>query len=155
MLSNANTVRCSLMKWNWIVVNNLRERVLVLIHGSVSTYIEIIHSIGVGQCLVHGIQYTVEQSTQFYIVHSTQQYMVHYTVVHGSWQYVESTQQYVVWGSIWQMVVICSMGQYMVDGRGVRCQIFTFYGFLPASATKHLRLPNTNHPNRVKTPHTV
>ena len=33
------------------------------------------------------------------------------------------------------------------------CQIFTFYGFLPASATKHLRLPNTNHPNRGETPH--
>ena len=32
------------------------------------------------------------------------------------------------------------------------CQIFTFYGFLPASATKHLRLPNTNHPNRGETP---
>ena len=38
-----------------------------------------------------------------------------------------------------------------VDSSGVRrCQIFTFYSFLPASVTKHLRLPNTNHPNRVR-----
>ena len=40
----------------------------------------------------------------------------------------------------------------IVHGGAVTRQIFTFYGFLPASATKHLRLPNTNHPDRVRTP---